>query len=182
VRRALLLFVAALATGCGTSGSASNADAGASRPCNDIEGPVAPLSDEALGDPCAATTDCASGLTCEQPFFLGGAVWTSMCTMGCGSGAPSCPQGAVCLQAEANVVVDGGSARPMLCTPSCTSDADCRTHTRAGTCKTGDGGVHYCTPLSCFAGQCQSGYACVGAVCAPPGAGIPDEAGWCRKQ
>ncbi|TMA31938.1 MAG: hypothetical protein E6J88_03175 [Deltaproteobacteria bacterium] len=95
-----------------------------------------------LGDSCAATSECGSGLTCE---VAASGFPNGFCTVACATGA--CGSGAC-----------AGLASGATCAPLCTSDNDCRT---GYGCCPGLGSV--CVPN----GACLPG-ACVRTVATSP--------------
>ncbi len=155
------------------------------------------LSDGGLGDACNTASQCSAGLDCkgvfavsdrsaEQETFLA-------CTQSCATAA--CPAGFVCVNVESS-----GLNPDRFCAPSCSTDADCRTGQRAGTCAGNDGGTladggttGTCQPTVCGGGNqtgCPTGYQCQaytyygGNRCSgggSSGAAAPPQGSWCGK-
>jgi hypothetical protein len=118
------------------------------------------LGDGGLGDPCATTAQCGSGLACRAAFkdTAGNAEAETFraCTRDCA--ANPCPQGFGCADPQGSTVSDGGNV--LSCVPTCGTDADCRTGLRAGSCVIQAGAtIRICEPVICD-GACSDGYVC----------------------
>ncbi len=152
----LFLAVAAVA---GVAQLTSCSPCGAGKPADAI--PDLALVDGGLGAPCGVTNECRAGLICDDTFedTDGNSEPETFraCTQSCATMA--CPEGSACADSPAH---------GPFCVPSCTTDADCQTGQRAGTCagpatgRIADGGITIiCQPIVCWSGSgCPTGYVC----------------------
>ncbi len=138
-----------------------------------------PLANQGIGDPCLDGSECSASLMCLPAFFLGregtATRGGNACTIDCST--TTCPAGSAC----ADALYPGGGSR--VCLPTCSTDDDCRTSTRAASCVTTWGST---LPV-CVAFFCDERYPCpAGYWCVDPGCnGGPSpqfSTGWCRRE
>src|SRR5262245_30908284 len=100
--------VAILFVACNTGGTTDT------KSCNDTAS--APVTGQALGDPCTTATDCAAGRLCGALYLGARPVQQNACTVDCA--AVGCPAGSTCVDGQETFATDGGSRRTRFCVPT----------------------------------------------------------------